>query len=107
MNQKNLVGLFVAGATLASSAVVFSANPAQAASLTYNWSFSGMANTGGTFVADDATGLLSSIAGTVGGSNITSLASVGAFVVDGHLGGNDNLIPLTSNGISFLTAEAA
>jgi len=36
LNQKNLLGLCVAGATLASSAVVFSANPAEAAIFTVN-----------------------------------------------------------------------
>ena len=51
---------------------MFAAKPAQAASLTYNWSFSGLANTGGTFVADE-TGLLSEIAGTVGGDGILGL----------------------------------
>ena len=75
--NKNLLGLCVAGATLASSAVVFSANPAQAASLTYNWSYNGLANTSGTLVVDNTTGLLSSIAGTVGGVSIVGLVSDG------------------------------
>jgi hypothetical protein len=36
LNQKNLLGLCFAGATSASSVVVFSANPAQAATFTIN-----------------------------------------------------------------------
>jgi hypothetical protein len=36
LNQKNLVRLFVAGATLASSAVMFAAKPAQAATFSVN-----------------------------------------------------------------------
>ena len=82
------------------ASVMFAAKPAQAASLTYNWSFSGLANTGGTFVADDATGLLSSIAGTVGGDGIVGLFDIDVF------GGNDNLIPLSSGGISFSSGGA-
>ena len=36
LNPRNLLGLCVAGATLASSAVVFSASPTQAATFTVN-----------------------------------------------------------------------
>jgi hypothetical protein len=58
---KNLLGLVAAGATLASSSLLpFAAKPAQAASLTNNWSFSGLANTGGTFVVADNGGFGSS-----------------------------------------------
>ena len=69
LNQKNknLLGLVAAGATFATSCVLLApfAKPAQAASLTDNWSFSGLANTGGAFVAaDDATSRLSIIAQT-------------------------------------------
>ena len=63
--NKNLLGLVAAGATLASSVFMFAVKPAQAASLTDNWSFSGLANTGSTFVAaDDATSRLLIIAQT-------------------------------------------
>jgi len=62
---KNLLGLVAAGATLASSVFVFAVEPAQAA--LNNWSFSGLANTSGAFVAaDDATSRLSIIAQTEG-----------------------------------------
>jgi hypothetical protein len=77
------------------ASVMFAAKPAQAASLTYNWSFVGLSSTSGTFVADDATGLLSSIAGTVAGVPIFSLLGEDSY------NGNDNLTPLNSNGISF------
>jgi len=103
VDTKNLLGLCVAGATLASSAVMFSANPAQAISLTYNWSFSGLANTSGTFVADNSEttlySTLSSISGTIDGFEITSLVS--------SYWGNDNHIPLDGGGISFSTTNGA
>ena len=81
------------------ASVMFAAKPAEAASLTYNWSFSGLSSTSGTFVADDATGLLSSIAGTVAGSTISGLLSPGSFQ------GNDNKTPLTVAGISFASVD--
>jgi len=81
------------------ASVMFAAKPAEAASLTYNWSFDGLSSTSGTFVADDATGLLSSIAGTVAGSTISTL------YVPGSLGGNDNLTPLTVYGLGFETVD--
>ncbi len=71
------------------ASVLFAAKPAQAASLTYTWSYSGLANTQGTFVADDATGLLSSIAGTVNNSAIQSLLPVTS--------DNDNTLPSFGN----------
>ncbi len=85
--------------TAFSASVALVTNPAQAANLTYNWSFNGLANTGGTFVADDVTGLLSSISGTLGGATITGLLPVSGYA------GNDNLVPLTGNGISFSTSS--
>jgi hypothetical protein len=82
--------------------VIFSANPAQAASLTYNWSFSGLSDKvgeffpnsppydadkqssisiGGTLVADASTGIVSSISGYVGNQRITGLASGGVYKI--------------------------
>ena len=95
----SVLSLAIAGATLVSASVIFSAKPTQAFTLTYTWYFDGLANTSGTFVADDSTGFLSSISGTVDGTNISTLLPVANFV------GNDNLIPLTLGGISFEDAN--
>jgi hypothetical protein len=85
------------------ASVMFVANSAQAASLTYDWSFSRLANdriAGGTFVADSASGLLSSISGDVRGVAISNLLGVNSAIL-----GNDNLVPLkhvANTGISFV-----
>ena len=74
--KKSILSLAVAGATLASASVMFSANSAQAFNVTYNWSFDHSPSTPsfarGTFVADNVTGNLSSIAGTIGYKNVCS-----------------------------------
>lgn len=90
--------LALTGFVIASTA--YSVNPAQAASFTYNWSFSGLANTSGTFVADDATGLLSSISGQVNGETITALGDPTLYLTD-------NQVPLTASGTAFLSASGA
>ena len=96
MKTLTLKRLFVPSLALSGlvASVMFAAKPAEAASLTYDWSFSGLNNTGGTFVADDVTGLLSSIAGTVNGSQITGLLDVGDYW------GNDNKVPIV-DGVAF------
>ncbi len=79
-----VVGSAVAG-------VLASMSPAHA--LTYNWSFSGLANTSGTF---DVTGnTITGISGSVGGTPIGSLLGAGVW------SGNDNQFPLNVNGVSF------
>ena len=89
----NLVSLAIAGATFASASVMFSANPAQAFDITYDWRFSPR-STGylgfGTFVSDSETGLLSSITGVVVTVTIPSVETK----ITGLLPERDSKIPL-------------
>jgi hypothetical protein len=93
MKLKSLSRLLPLVVGSAAAGVLASMSPAHA--LTYNWSFSGLANTSGTFdtAADGTT--ITSWNGQVGGVAIANLLNAGG------LGGNDNLYPLTDNGVSF------
>ena len=98
LTKNNLtIKSFVVTSFIAS--VMFAAKPAQAASLTYNWSFSGLANTGGTFVADDTTGVLSWLDGSIGGViTINGYCLLGSPLSVGNGQKNDNRVPLVTGG---------
>jgi hypothetical protein len=92
--RKSVLSLAVAGATLASASVIFSANPVQAFDITYDWSFLPSApydHSYGTFVADSETGLLSSITGVLHADSFFHRPEI---KIIGLLPGRDSKIPL-------------
>jgi len=100
LNQKNLLGLCVAGATLASSAVVFSANPAQAATFNVNGTDYEITTVTGTYL-----GLQDQLVATPWWGNET-LATTIANQVAGQLGILNSIGP-TQGGPLFAYQLAA
>ncbi|WP_143046518.1 hypothetical protein, partial [Trichormus sp. NMC-1] len=96
MKLSRILPLVVGGAV--AGIVISSASPAQA--LTYNWNYTGLSNTSGTF--DQTGGTITSFTGTVGGTAITGLLPIGT-IIGGA--GVDNLFPLTGRGVGFSTAS--
>lgn len=96
MKLSRILPLVVGGAV--AGIVVSGASPAQA--LTYNWNYTGLSNTSGTF--DETGGTITSFTGTVDGTAITGLLPIG-IIIGGA--GVDNLFPLTGSGVGFSTAS--
>jgi hypothetical protein len=101
IQEKNIMKLSgivpLVGCMFTAVGILASTSPAHA--LTYNWSFDGLANTGGSFDLDSTGTLIQDWSGQVNGVTITALSATGSY------NGNDNAYPLTSNGVSFSTAS--